>query len=184
MRAVIALTLCALAATAAAHQEGDGEQHKEVYFDCARPPADALHQVPAELAGIARLQCTALGQLLMPGNEWAWRYPGNLFAMPNIAAYAARESQDGGEPRYFRSVRVKELAQEERKALHARFAGELSTYAAKSVPQRMLQLSVVNDAGHSFEVYLPFETGEKAWFISCVPDCPAEYVFLAEKLGR
>ena len=118
----------------------------------------------------------------MAGEDWTWRFPGSFFDLPSISAYVPRASQALAEPRFFRSVKVHELDADERERQHQRIKREVVTYGAPAVPSRMLQLVFVNDAGHDFEVLMPFENKDKVWVIPCVPDCPPEYAFMMERL--
>lgn len=180
MRSVFALMFCLMVWPASAHQEGEVPLQES--FDCDHLPSAAMSAVPLALADFARLECSHRGQFLMAGDDWAWRFPGSFFNLPSIAAYVPRASQALTEARYFRSVEVRELDADERERQHKRLSREVVTYGAQAVPVRMLRLVFVNDAGHDFEVLMPFESKDKAWVITCVPDCPPEYAFMMERL--
>lgn len=181
MRGLIVLALWLMVWPALSHQEG--ETPVAELFDCDHPPAAALNAVPPELADFARLECSPRGQFFMAGDGWTWRFPGSFFDLPSIAAYTPRASQRIGEGRYFRSIEVREIGAEESAQLQQRFTRELATYRS-APPVRMLHLAIENDAGHRFEVFMTFEGSDKGWVISCVPDCPPEYVFLMERFQQ
>jgi hypothetical protein len=181
MRGLIALVLCLVVFPALPHPEGEAPE--SAMLDCEHLPAGSLTVIPKELAPFARLDCTHRGQMLVSGDGWTWRFPGSYFNLPNVASYAPRASQQTAEPRWFTTMSVRSVDAGEREQLHRRFLQELPTYQASAVPGRMLQVSIVNDAGHEFDVFVPFERDDKGWVISCVPDCPPEYVFMMERLG-
>lgn len=180
MRSIIALMFWLLVGPALAHQEGEAVE--AAIFDCEHLPGAAMAAVPPAIAGFARLECSHRGQFLMAGDDWTWRFPGSFFDLPSISAYVPRASQALAEPRYFRSAQVRELDADARERLHKRFKQEVVTYKAPEVPTKTLQLTFVNDAGHDFEVFMPFENKDKVWVITCVPDCPPEYAFMMERL--
>lgn len=184
------LTACALALAFAipptfAHEQEEGAAHAERY-DCDHPPKDAVTGLPADLARFTALDCTPLGQRLIPGAGWVWRFPASWTDRPTLPAWTPEASQNAPGPKHFVAVGIARVADAELPALHQKLRKDSFTYQFNfdAPPPAMYRLTARNNEGHEMDVFYPVESTDRLWAIPCVPACRPEYAFMIERAPR
>ncbi len=170
----------ALTFHAFAHSEG--EAPSAGILDCDHPPQDIARALPNALSQAASVVCTPSAQMIIPGPDWVWRFPGSFFDRPSIPAYSPVESRSQAGGRYFTGFEASELETGEIRKLHDRFVKTLGTYTEERSPERIVKLVANNDQGHAMEAYFGFKSATEGWVALCAPQCVPEFFFLINRL--
>ncbi|MEO8166183.1 MAG: hypothetical protein ABI619_12385, partial [Betaproteobacteria bacterium] len=121
-------------------------------------------------------------QMIVPAQDWVWRFPGSFFDRPSIPAYSPVESRSLAGGRYFTAFKASELQDGEVRKLHETFTKSLVTYTDVGPPARIVKLVARNDLGYSMDAYFGFKSPGEGWVALCAPDCVPEFFFLINRL--
>ena len=174
-RTFLAGAFCMVSAAACAHE--DASQEPLPFLDCDHPPEHALSVVPEPIARWAQLQCLPAGQMLVPGEDWVWRYPGSFTDRPFLPAWMSAEPGVSGEPRYFKSIAARQAGDDEAERLQRRFAQSMIALPASAGEQRIYVLTAESNLGEKFDVNFVYRSDLDIWAVPCVPDCRPEQLF-------
>ncbi|MGH8679629.1 MAG: hypothetical protein ACREUQ_14930, partial [Burkholderiales bacterium] len=109
MRSFLTLAFGLAIGAAWAHSDSDSAAAPAGnYFDCDHLPDKMLTQLPEPIAAWAKLDCLAVGQVIVERDGWTWKFPGSFFDKPRIFAAAPEESQFSSGMRYFTRISVEE----------------------------------------------------------------------------
>ncbi|MFO1319394.1 MAG: hypothetical protein U1F52_07250 [Burkholderiales bacterium] len=184
--AALALALVAGAAPVLAHEQDEATAHVADMYDCDHPAANAVTRLPEGVSGWSALDCTPLGQRLIPGAGWAWRFPASWTDRPTLPAWAPEASQVAPGPKHFVELTFTRIAEGDLPAMHDRLRKDSFTYQFNfdAPPAVMYRLAARNNEGHEMDIYYPVESDDKVWAIPCVPGCRPEYAFIIERVQR
>lgn len=177
--ALFALTL-ARATGAGAHAGHEESAHTAVdVMSCDAPPANAVRALPAPLADWADIECSPLGQQLVPSARWQWRYPASFKVRPVIPAWSSTASEEAPGAKYFIELDLETVAPEALAERHGWLAAQVASYRdAEPAPPRVLRrLRAENNLGHEFDVWFAEFEASRMWAVMCVPECRIEYAF-------
>lgn len=184
---VLAAT-CLWAGEAGAHAGHEDSAHAAVeVMSCESPPANALLSLPSPLSEWASIECSPIGQQLVPSPAWQWRYPATFKVRPVIPAWSPTASEDLPGAKYFISLELETVSPQALEQRHAWLAGQLVNYreAEPVAPRAMLHLRAENNLGHEFEAWFPEFEQQRRWAVLCVPECRIDYAFrLQPVVGR
>jgi hypothetical protein len=173
-RLFLAGVWCVASAAAWAHEDATGEAIP--ILDCDHPPEHAVNAVP-EPFHWAQLECTPAGQMLVPAEDWVWRYPGSFTDRPFLPAWMSAEPGVSGEPRYFKSMAARLAGTDEAERLQRRFAQSMIALPASAGEQRIYVLTAESNLGEKFDVNFVYRSDLDIWAVPCVPDCRPEQLF-------
>lgn len=185
-RFVLILMGVALGADALAHAGHDPATHAAVdVMSCDKPPANAVLTLPAPLSDWAEIECSPLGQQLVPGPRWQWRYPASFKVRPVIPAWSPTASEEALGAKYFIALEIDDLSDAALGERHAWLAAQVATYrdAEHDPPRAMRRLRAENNLGHEFDVWFAQFEGGRQWAVMCVPECRVEYAFRLQPLA-
>jgi hypothetical protein len=165
------------AAGTAAHAHEDGGREAPPFLDCDHPPEHAVQAVPEPIARWARLDCTPVGQMLIPSEDWVWRFPGSFTDRPFLPAWMSADPGVSGEPRYFKAIAARQADTSEAQQLSQRFAKSMIELPAAATQQQIYVLSAESNLGEKFEVNFVYRSDQDIWAVPCVPDCRPEQTF-------
>src|SRR5689334_23690022 len=141
---------CVASAAVWAHE--DATREAMAIYDCDHPPEHAVSTVPEPVTHWAQLECTPAGQMLVPAEEWVWRYPGSFTDRPFLPAWMSADPGLSGEPRYFKSIAARQAGADETERLQQRFAQSMIALPASAGEQRIYVLTAESNLGEKFDV--------------------------------
>jgi hypothetical protein len=178
-RAFLAGAFCMVSAAACAHE--DATQEPLPFLDCDHPPEHALNSVPEPVARWAQLQCIPAGQMLVPGDDWVWRYPGSFTDRPFVPAWMSADASASAGPRYFQAMNVRQAGADEMRELKQRFARSAielpAPRAQTAAPERIYVLAAESNLGEKLEVHFVYRSDEDIWAVPCARVCAPEQLF-------
>jgi len=152
-------------------------QEAAPFVDCDHPPTHAARAVPEPIARWAQLECTPAGQILVPSEDWAWRFPGSFTDRPFVPAWMSAAESVSAEPRFFRSIAARQAGAEEAQLLAQRFASSNINLPPHAGQQQIYILSAESNLGEKFEVNFVYRSDQDIWAVPCAPDCLSEQLF-------
>lgn len=178
-RGLLAAALCIASTVACAHEDATHEPLP--FLDCDHPPEHALSKVPEPVARWARLQCIPAGQMLVPGEDWVWRYPGSFTDRPFVPAWMSADDTVSAGPRYFKTMSVRQAGTDEVRELKQRLAkSAIEVPAPRSQtdqPERIYVLAAESNVGERLEVNFVYRSDQDIWAVPCAPACAPEHLF-------
>jgi hypothetical protein len=178
--------ILACAAEAGAHAGHEESAYAAVdVMSCDTPPASAVRALPEPLADWAEIECSPMGQQLVPSSRWQWRYPASFKVRPVIPAWSAAASEDAPGAKYFIELDLEEVPAAALAERHGWLAGQVSSYrdAEPAAPGAIRRLRAENNLGHEFDVWFAQIEAKRIWAVMCVPDCRVEYAFRLQPLS-
>lgn len=178
-RTFLAGAFCMVSAAACAHEDATHEPLP--FLDCDHPPEHALSIVPEPIARWSQLQCLPSGQMLVPGEDWVWRYPGSFTDRPFVPAWMSADPGVSAGPRYFKTMSVRLAGADEMRELKQRFVRSAIEVPAPRVqtdpPERIYVLAAESNLGEKLEVNFVYRSDQDIWAVPCAPACAPEQLF-------
>jgi hypothetical protein len=165
---------------AGAYAHDAGEHDAPAILDCEDPPAQALRVIPEPLGRWTQIECTPVGQMLVQSEDWIWRYPGSFTDRPFLPAWMSADPHVSPNPRYFKSLDVRQAQSEEARALRERIAkSAIDLPAAKpdGTAERVYVVVAETNFGEKLEVNFMYRSDQDIWAVPCAPECRPEQVF-------
>jgi hypothetical protein len=165
---------------AGANAHDAGEQDSPAILDCDDPPQHAVRVIPEPLARWTQIECTPVGQMLVQSEDWIWRYPGSFTDRPFLPAWMSADPHVSPNPRYFKSLDVRQAQSEEARALRERIAkSAIDLPAAKpdGTAERVYVVVAETNFGEKLEVNFMYRSDQDIWAVPCAPECRPEQVF-------
>lgn len=175
VRLFLAGACCTVSIAVWAHE--DPTREALPILDCDHPPEHAVLAVPEPIASWALLDCTPMGQMLVPSQDWVWRYPGSFTDRPFLPAWMSADAGGSAEPRYFKSIEARQAGTDEARQLEQRFAKSMIDLPAAAGQQRIYVLTAESNLGEKFEVNFVYRSDQDIWAVPCIPDCRPEQLF-------
>ena len=177
-RLFLAGVWCVASAAAWAHE--DATREAIPILDCDHPPEHAVNAVP-EPFHWAQLECTPAGQMLVPAEDWVWRYPGSFTERPFVPAWMSADAGVSAGPRYFKTMSARLAGADEMRELKQRFVRSAIELPAPRVqtdpPERIYVLAAESNLGEKLEVNFVYRSDQDIWAVPCAPACAPEQLF-------